>query len=189
MLEIQRGIKEEEIASVGLLLRTAWKERGMLYTQQWAEQYVKEGHKIELKKEQWFLVKEEGKIIGLIAVILWEGNVAEIRDRIIKKEIQHKGYERKIIHYAIEWCKINGARKIYSLIPQREKISFEEMGFRLEGFLQDHVKQGEDLLVMSFFPEKKKDMQMNLKEKLDDMRKMESIEEETAARLRMLNVR
>ncbi len=189
MLEIQRGIKEEEIAFAVLLLRGCWKERGMIYTQQWAEQYLRQGHKIELKKEQWFLVKEEGKVIGIISVILWEGNVAEIRDRIIKKEAQQKGYERKIIQYAKEWCKINSARKIYTLVPQIEKLLYEEMGFRLEGFLQDHFKQGEDLLIMSFFPEKKQDIQMNLKEKLEDMRKMESIEEETSTRLRMLNVR
>ena len=93
MLEIQRGIKEEEIAFAVLLLRGCWKERGMIYTS--SGRAVSQARSKSSLKEQWFLVKEEGKVIGIISVILWEGNVAEIRDRIIKKKRSRKGMSEK----------------------------------------------------------------------------------------------
>ena len=186
MVEI-KSVDKESISSIALLLRQYWKERGLIYTKQWAEQYVELGHKIELKKEQTFMLLDNGKVIGTCSVIIWEGNVAELRDLVIKKEQRSKGYGKKLLEFSLEWCRRNNARKVFALIFQQNKPLFEQSSFTLEGFLKHHFKQNEHLLIMSLFPEKKPDTQVNLKNKFDDLHKIEDIEKETSSRLRGLS--
>ena len=131
MPEITKSVQEKDIAGVGTLLRTYWKDRGMVYTQSWTEKYIQQSHLQEIKKEQWFSLKEKDKVIGIIAVLLREGNVAELRDLVIKKEYRNKGYGKKLLQRVLDWCRINNVRKIYMLTPQQARIFFEKERIKL----------------------------------------------------------
>lgn len=141
-------LNDNDISQVALLLREYWKERRMDYSQRWAESYLKKGHSIEIKKEVFFVLKEENTLIGIISIIVWEGDLAELRDFVIKKEFRGKGYGKKLLENSIEWCKKNRIRKIISLsFPKYEKF-LKEYGFEREGYLKDHFADGEHLVIM-----------------------------------------
>ena len=110
MVEI-KVVDKESIPAVATLLRSYWRDRKMVYTQKWAEQYVTVGHKIELKREQTFILLDKNKMLGTIAVLLWEGNVVELRDFVVKKEQRGKGFGKKLLEFALDWCKRNNVRK------------------------------------------------------------------------------
>ena len=188
MIEV-KPIAQEHISSVATLLRQYWKERGLMYTQKWTEQYLTQGHTTELKKEQTFTIKNKGKIIGAMSAIIWEGNVAELRDAVIKKEHRGQGYGKKLLEHVLEWCKRNNVRKVFALVMQDHRKMLEQEGFVLEGFLKHHFKQNEHLIIMSRFPEKKVESQVNLKAKFADLEHTETIERETASRLRGLSTK
>lgn len=141
-------LSNDEVSQVALLLREYWKERNMNYSQKWTESYLKKGHSIEIKKEVFFVLKEETELIGVISIVVWESDLAELRDFVIKKEFRGEGYGKKLLENSIEWCKKNRIRKIISLsFPKYEKF-LEEYSFEREGYLKDHFADGEHLLIM-----------------------------------------
>tara|TARA_Y100000310_G_C20702951_1_gene831782 strand:+ start:3648 stop:4211 length:564 start_codon:yes stop_codon:yes gene_type:complete len=182
MVEI-KVVDKENIPAVATLLRSYWRDRKMIYTQKWAEDYITVGHKVELKREQTFVLLDKNKVLGTIAVLLWEGNVAELRDFVVKKEQRNKGLGKKLLEFALDWCKRNNVRKVFALVSQDLRSFFESYQFILEGFLKNHFKEGEHLLLVSFFPEKKQDTQVDLKAKFDRLSEVQTIERETSARL------
>lgn len=175
-------IKEEDKVEVAKLLNEYWKDRNMNYDLKWIREYIEMGHKIEIKEDQFFVLKEK-QPIGCISVIILEVDLAELRDLVIKKEFRNMGYGSKLLDYALEWCKEKNVRKIISLIFPQYKKFFENKGFLEEGFLKNHFKEGENLILMSKLM--KKDKQINLKSKLESI----DIEDKTAEKLRNLPVR
>lgn len=175
-------ITNEDKLNVSRILNEYWKERNMNYDLKWAREYVENGHKTEIKEEQFFVLKEEN-IIGCISVVIWEGDLAELRDWVVKKEFRNKGYGKKLIEYALDWCNKKNVRKIVSLIFPKYKEFFERRGFVGEGFLKDHFKDGENLILMSRLIKKEK--QIDLKNKLENI----EIEDKTSEKLRNLPVK
>ncbi|MBI1973083.1 GNAT family N-acetyltransferase [Candidatus Woesearchaeota archaeon] len=187
-MEIKK-LESEDLPAIATLLRNYWKERGMDYSQEWTLNYLTNGHKTEIKKDQSFVLKEQDKIVGIIAVVIYEGDVAEIRDLVVKKEYRRKGYGKKLLEYIMDFAKRNQVRKIYALIFQPYRFFLEKVGFELEGYLKDHFKEGEHLLLMSQFFREKEEKQVDLKQKLEDVKKVQEIEEETSGRLQKLRLR
>lgn len=179
----------EDLQPVASLLRSYWKERGMGYDQEWTIEYLTKGHAAEIKKDQSFVLKDNDKLIGTVAVIIYEGDVAEIRDLVVKKEYRGKGYGKKLLEFILEHSQRNEVRKVFALIFQQYRFLFEKQQFTLEGFLKDHFKDGEHLLIMSRMLKKKEDKQVDLKQKLEDAQKVQEIEAETSQRLQKLQLR
>lgn len=134
------------------LLADYWSERGMhKYNQKWAEGYLTEGHKKEIKNDEFFIYEENDEIIGTVSLVTDVSNVAEIRDMVVKQSHRRKGYGKKMLQDLIEIAKQRNLRKVYSLIfPQYEKL-YTNFGFVKEGTLKSHFAQGEDLSIMSKF--------------------------------------
>lgn len=187
-MEIKK-VESEDLQTVATLLRNYWKERGMNYSQEWTLNYLANGHKSEIKKDQFFVLKDNEKVIGTIALVINVSDVAEIRDFVVKKEYRKKGYGKKLLEYIIEYAKHNDVRKIYALIFQPYRLFYEKYRFQLEGFLKDHFEEGEHLLVMSRQLKEKEAKQVDLKKKLEDERQLREIESETADRLMKLRLR
>ncbi len=145
-----RKSNKKDTKYIATLLKDYWKERGMRYSQGWAEDYVKNGHKKEIKKEISFILMDKMQI-GYISTIIYEGNVAELRDLVVKKEFRNKGYGRLLAEKAITWCRKNRIRKMYALAFPKNEAFYKRLGFRREGLLKDHFKKGEDLLFVSRF--------------------------------------
>ena len=142
-------LKKEDIPKIATLLRNYWKERSMIYSQKWTENYLKKGHSTEIKKEKFFVLKEKNNIIGYISVIIWESNLAELRDFVIEKKFRRKGYGKKLLNFALNWCEKNKIRKIIALTFPKYKGFLEKFNFKEEGFLKNHFKKGENLYFMS----------------------------------------
>lgn len=142
-------LRRKDITEIAVLLRNYWEERGMRYSQAWTKNYIKNGHSSEIKKEKFFVLKEKSNIIGYISIIIWEGNLAELRDFVIKKKFRHIGNGKKLLEYSLNWCRRNKIRKIMSLTFPKYKKFLEKFGFKKEGFLQNHFKNRENLYFMS----------------------------------------
>lgn len=182
-------VDKESIPTAANLIRLYWKDRKLFYTQQWMQGYLEHGIKRVIKEQKTFVLKENERVIGTATIVLWEGKLAEIKDLVIKKEKRNQGYGKKLLEHLIEWCKRNNVNKVIALSPQSARFFLEKNNFKLEGFLKDHFKKGENLILMALFPEKTKETQLNLKEKLDDMHKVQIIEKETSSRLRSLSTK
>lgn len=145
-------LAKQDIGEVAELLARYWKERGMPgYDKLWAEGYLTEGRKKEIKSDKFFVYKEHGKIIGTASLVIDVGNVAEIRDMMIKAEYRNKGYGRKILDEIIKIAIRQRVRKIYAVIfPELENM-YKSFGFGKEGILKSHFAAGEDLIIMSKF--------------------------------------
>lgn len=136
---------------INTLLRSYWKTRGMSYSKKWTDHYLRMGHKTEIKKDQFFVVIEKGVFIGCISAIILEGNLAELRDFVIKPEYRKKGFGRKTMNEIVKWLKKQNVRKVYSLtFPQKQRF-LSRLKFKKEGFLKSHFKKRENLVMMSRF--------------------------------------
>lgn len=133
------------------LLSEYWQERGMSYNKEWANEYLKEGHKKEIKEDLFYTYKEEDKVIGMVSLVIDVSGLAEIRDLVVNPEYRKKGYSKQILQ-ELEMVAIEkGLRKIFALVfPELQKL-FSDSGFSEEGFLRNHFAEGEDLIIMSKF--------------------------------------
>jgi len=151
-MEIKK-LKKEEMPALAKMLREYWQSRSssMRYSQKWAENYLRKGHAIEIKKEVFLVAKEKKEVVGNISVIVWEGRVAELRDFLVKPRERGKGIGRRLFTEAILFCKKNNVRKVFLLIFPNLEEMLERKGFTREGVLHDHFACGEDLIIMSKF--------------------------------------
>ena len=106
------------------------------------------------------LVAMEGdKVVGTTAIVRdplgWSAHVAELRI-LISEEMRGKGLGRILLQHCFAAAIENGAEKLMARMTpdQRGAISlFEEMGFRGEAMLRDHVRDSEgkvhDLAILS----------------------------------------
>lgn len=187
-MEVKK-IQGDDLQSAAMLLRNYWKERGMSYAQERVLNYITKGHQTEIKKDQFFVIKENEKVIGTCSLIINCNDVAEIRDFVIKKDQRKKGYGMKAFKYLLEQAKQNSVRKIVAYIFQKNRSFYESQGFALEGFLKDHFKEGEHMLVMSKYLKEKEARQVDLRKKLEDEQEIQSIAQETSDRLMKLKLR
>src|SRR5574341_523287 len=133
-----------------IMLTNYWKDRGMLeYNYKWALGYLHEGHKKEVKADEFFLYKENHKLIGIISIITDVSNVAEIRDMVVKREYRGQGYATKMLNEMIAIAKERKIRKIFAFVFPEYRKMYSSAGFRKEGLLISHFKPGEDLIIMS----------------------------------------
>ena len=179
------ALEKGDIQKAAGILRDYWTERGMEYSQKWTESYLLKGHSKEIKDDVTLVLKEGEEIIGVVAVVVYEGDLAEVRDWVVRKEYRKKGYGKLLLKEAIEFCIKRNVRKIAALVfPQYEKL-FEKIGFLREGYLRSHFKDNEDLVYMSVILQQR-EMQANLRTQLQDLSIMKDIESETSERLRMM---
>lgn len=145
-------MKQEDIGEVSSLLSDYWKDRDMPeYNTSWARDYLKQGHRKEIAKDEFFVCKYNGKVIGVVALVTDVSGVAEIRDMVLKKEWRNKGLGKEILKQVIEIAKNRRLRKIFALaLPHAEKL-YSSAGFEKEGMLKSHFKDGENLSIMSLF--------------------------------------
>jgi len=121
------------------------------YDAAWAGKYLTEGHRKEIKRDEFFVYKERGKIIGVVSLITDVSGVAEIRDMIIKPEYRREGHGRKMLSELVELAKKRKIRKLYAFIFSRHGRLYESAGFEREGILKSHFAAGENLAIMSKF--------------------------------------
>jgi citrate lyase synthetase len=149
-MALQRLSKQEMKEAAGLLAGY-WKRRGMpQYTVKWAEKYFIEGHRKEIKKDEFFVWKEKGKLVATAALVTDVSNVVEIRDLVVKKGYG-KDCEMRIISELVKLAERRKLRKIYALIFPSEVKTYASQGFVREGMLRNHFRKGEHLVIMSRF--------------------------------------
>lgn len=101
----------------------------------------------------------DGELIGCAALVRdalsWSPHVAEIRI-VVSREHRRIGVGRQLAEQALALALADGTEKlIVSILPeQRGAIAlFEEMGFRAEAMLRDHVRDADgvkhDLAILS----------------------------------------
>lgn len=126
-----------------------WKSREMNYSKKWTKEYITKGHIKEIKKDQFFAIKERNKTIGFFSLILYEGDVIELRDFVIKGVYREKGYAIKTLKDILKYCQKIRVRKIFLLTDEKFVNTLESLGFYKEGELKNHFIKGENLVIMS----------------------------------------
>ena len=133
------------------LLVKYFEERGMPnYNKKWTIDYLNKGHKKEIKKDEFFVYKENNKIIGVISLINDVSKLAEIRDEVVFPNY-NKNYLKKMLLEIINLSKKYKLRKIYALVLKNKMEYYKVLGFKKEGLLKNHFIKGEDLTIMSKF--------------------------------------
>ena len=183
-----RKISDQYINKTSELLRSYWKERNLDYSLRWAKEYIIDGHKKEIKDDIFFVAKENEDVLGCISVIIYEGNLAELRDFVVGKNSRRKGIGRQLFEYAYNWCLQNNIRKIYCLSFPYLRGFWIRNGFMLEGELKSHFKDGEDLIIFSKLL-KKEDKQADLKKEIQEIENIQSVETGTSQMLKKLPTR
>lgn len=131
------------------LLTDYWAERGMgRYDSRWAHQYLLEGHRKEIEKDEFFAYREGDALIGIVSLVTYSSNVAEIRDLVVKPDRRGEGHAGRILKALVEQARKGGVRKLYALTSPRTGYLFISAGFEREGLLRDHFADGEDMLFM-----------------------------------------
>jgi len=146
---IIRILKKKDRNKIASILINYWNNRGMHYPLKWTRKYLISGHKIEIISDKFFVIEEEKQIIGCISLIIYEGNVGEIRDFIIKKGFRKRGFGLRILEEFLSMAKKKGVRKIYALIFPINITLYSKLGFIKEGYLKDHFIKNEDLIIIS----------------------------------------
>lgn len=142
---------EGESSELAKFLRSYWETRDMSYPQEWAEKYIKEGHKIEIIDDKFFTARDKDEIIGSVSLIFWEGGVAEMRDFFVKEGHRSEGIGKKLFERAYKECRNRNVRKIHAKIFPYLWNFFKGQGFKSEGLLHDHFEEGEDLMIVGKF--------------------------------------
>ena len=123
----------------------------MQYSLEYALEYLKKGHAIEILEDNFFVIRNKEEIIGFASLVIYEGNVGEIRDFVIKEEFRGKGFGNTLLSYILEFAKQRNLRKVFVLALSNAKEFYKKNGFEAEGLLRSHFRKGEDLIIMSKF--------------------------------------
>ncbi|HLD57947.1 MAG TPA: GNAT family N-acetyltransferase [archaeon] len=143
----------KDLKSASKLLVDYWNSRGMSqYTNGYARKYLSQGHAKEIKFDKFFVLKSATQdAVAVVSLIVYDGDVAEIRDFVVDKKYRGKGYGRKIVEELIEKAKKLKVRKLFSLASDKNTGFYKHLGFKKEGVLKDHFSKGEDLTIFSKF--------------------------------------
>ena len=145
-------ISEKEAEFASDLLSAYWSERGMpQYGKAWARQYLKEGHTKETKSDEFFVLKEGGRPLGMVSLITDVSNVSEIRDLVVSTEFRGNGYGGKVLDELLVLAESRGIRKLFAMVFPEKQGMYASRGFVKEGLLKSHFSHGEDLVIMSRF--------------------------------------
>jgi len=144
-------LREAEREFVAQILSSYWKERGMSYDVEWAKNYLIEGHKSEIAKDEFFVLKENDEVVGVISLITDVSGIAEIRDMVIKEEKRGRGLGKQLLQGVLDIAKEQKLRKVFGLIFPKFEEFYKGEGFEKEGLLKSHYAEGEDLVIMSKF--------------------------------------
>lgn len=76
----------------------------------------------------FFICRDNGKIVGVSALhILWD-NLAEIRSMAILKKYQQKGIGKKLVEHCLKEAKALGVKRVFALSYNPE--FFRKLGFK-----------------------------------------------------------
>ncbi|MBU0635833.1 GNAT family N-acetyltransferase [Candidatus Micrarchaeota archaeon] len=129
--------------TIAKLIFQEWKERGTPETLDWCKKYLQKGHSIEITKEQFFEIRKDNQLVGLVAAVIINHYLAELRDLVVLPEYRKSGIGKEVIPKVVEWCKENGAKKVHAQIYVPHFNWFLELGFKKEGELKDHFRKNE----------------------------------------------
>lgn len=137
---------QKDRKALAKFLVSYWTSRGMNFSVPWAVKYLKKGMTCEMSEER-FIFKNNGMILGSIALLKYYENVAEIRDEAWEDDKIGSALLKHLIQYA----KNRKIKKIYTLALKNKVKFYRKHGFGKEGLLKDHFKKGEHLTIMSKF--------------------------------------
>jgi len=141
-----------EHAKVVDILVDYWKSRGMSkFDEKWASEFLTEGHKKEIKQDEFFVYKIDEEVVGTVSLVTDISNVAEIRDMVVKTEHRKKGYGRKMLTELLNYAKELKIRKVFAFVVPNLAEKLKAGGFEQEGLLKSHFAKDEDLVIMSKF--------------------------------------
>ena len=147
-------LTEKDYEPAAEALAGHWKERGMdVYDKEWAMAYLRQGHQRDVISDHFFLYKDEHHHhVGIVSLLRYEGDVAEIRDEIVFSQRDKKRSLEHMLQAVVRRARGEGIRKLYSYSLYQHLSTYMALGFQQEGVLKDHFKTGENLVIMSLFP-------------------------------------
>lgn len=170
-------IDDRDVNKLTRLFKEDYERRGLVFTQASIKSYLKTG----VKRKQFYAIEENNEMAGCVAMKLGYNSIAEMKDLIAKNEANL----RMLVENMIRICHEKEMRKLFTICPQIYEKALMGINFTKEGLLNDHFKDGENLVIMSMKFTDKKDKQMNLKDKLEDI----EVSKQASEQLRMLPFR
>ena len=136
------------------LLIDYWKEREIAATKRAARTFLEEGHVAAVAYEDTFLAEQEGKLAGMLGLVVYEGGLAKIRTFFMKPAFRGKGNGEAFLSFLLALLERSGVRKVTVHAFPETKQLYARLGFSQEGLLRDHFRPDEDVVLMSLFFDK-----------------------------------
>ncbi|MBI4021613.1 MAG: GNAT family N-acetyltransferase [Candidatus Aenigmarchaeota archaeon] len=133
------------------LLREYWETRGMRYSAAYTRRYLREGHRIEILGDRFFVAVDGQEVIGCASVVFQEPEVAELRDLFVRPAWRNRGVANQLLLASVAACRTRKVRKVFALVFPEVADLYRAHGFREEGRLRSHFARGEDLLIVARF--------------------------------------
>ncbi len=108
----------------------------------------------KMKKNNFFLIAEDKKIIGCTRASIVDLDLAEIRTLCVDEEYRKQGIATQLIEAALDLLKKHKMRKVVarSKSDNAEAIKlFEKIGFVQEGYFKEHYRKGIDVVQLYKF--------------------------------------
>lgn len=154
-------IDDKDVNKLARLFKEDYERRGLKFTQSSIKDYLKIG----VKRKNFYAIEENKELVGCVALKEGYNNLIEMKDLIAKDENQLK----MLIENMIKICQEKETRKLFTICPVIYEAALGRIGFSREGILKEQFIEKEDLVIMSMKFVNKKDKQLNLKDKLEDI--------------------
>jgi ribosomal protein S18 acetylase RimI-like enzyme len=144
-----RLAKEKDAAAVAVIIKKHHQSDYMGYAT-FSASYVKD----KMKKNNFYFVAEDKKIIGCIRASIVDLDLAEIRTLCVDEQYRGKGIAKQLVKTALTCLKKKKMRKVVARTKSdnKEAISlFKSFGFEQEGYFKEHFRKGIDIVQMGLF--------------------------------------
>ena len=112
--------------------------------------YIKD----KMKKNNFFLVAGDRKIVGCARASIVDVDLAEIRTLCVDEEYRKHGIATELLESAMQLMKEKKMRKLVARTKadNMEAVRlFERLGFTQEGYFREHYRKGIDVVQMAKF--------------------------------------
>ena len=102
-------------------------------SQEMIQQYIAEGH--------LFVLFEEGEPYGVVHLIPQTNYIMEIKNIAVKEEAQGRGYGRRLLRHALEFCQRQGYEKVVvgtGNSSMNNLAFYQKAGFRFLSIIRDY---------------------------------------------------
>ena len=141
-------LNQQDIAQAAEILLDFWITKKINYSKEEVIDYILRGHEADTTVDKFFVYKKDNEVIGVISLLVYDKNMAEIKDLVVKREFRGKGIGKEMVEYLIKMAE-EYSRQIAALVRQENKMFYEKLGFKASETVKEDIVLDENIFVMT----------------------------------------